>query len=91
MRERLYLSVFEGPSVLERQPGDPLEKNQLEFTGQRQAEWHPLEGLLGYQAGAVHPKALRPCSWGTEPEHCACAGEDEMRLPVEPALENCKG
>lgn len=35
MRERLYPSAFEGLSVLERQPGDPLERNQRKFTGQR--------------------------------------------------------
>lgn len=52
--ERLSPSAFEGDSVLERQPGDLLKRDQWEFTGQRQAEWHPSGGLLGYQAGAAH-------------------------------------
>lgn len=52
--ERLYPSAFEGPSVLERQPGGPLKRNQQGFTGQRQAEWHPSGGLLECQADTVY-------------------------------------
>lgn len=98
--ERLSPSAFEGDSVLEKATWGSSEEGPVGVhrpeTG-RMASLRRPAGVPGrcssylgsetlnkplYQSEPLYPY------WGTEPEHHARAGEDEMRPPV---LENHNG